>query len=66
MKDREHPHPACDARQHPLSTKPRVVNIGIETFYDALRAQQVDCVQIQWQPPHQLSRDIEDILDQYL
>ena len=44
----------------------RVVNIGIQMFYEALVSQQVDCVQIQWQPPVKQSKEIEDLIDSYL
>jgi FdrA protein len=28
-----------------------VLNVGIETFYDSLRAQQVSALQVDWRPP---------------
>jgi hypothetical protein len=46
--------------------KPRIVNLGIQTFYEALVAQGVECVQIQWQPPVKQSEEIEALLDEYL
>ncbi len=46
--------------------KPRIVNLGIQTFYDALLSQGVDCVQVQWQPPARLSEEMEELLEKYL
>ncbi len=46
--------------------KPRVVNIGIEVFYQALVLQEVDCAQVQWQPPAEQSEEISALLDDYL
>ncbi len=46
--------------------KPRVVNIGIEVFYQALVLQEVDCAQIQWQPPAEQNEEITFLLDAYL
>lgn len=46
--------------------KPRVVNLGIQTFYDALIRQGVECVQIEWTPPVRQDEETEALLDQYL
>ena len=46
--------------------KPRVINLGIQNFYDALERQGVKCVQIQWTPPCQQDAEIEELLDLYL
>src|SRR3954466_5155653 len=34
-----------------LGGPPRVVNVGLELFAEALRRQQVPVVQVEWQPP---------------
>ncbi len=46
--------------------KPRIVNLGIQTFYEALLAQDVECVQIEWTPPIKQDAEMENLLDQYL
>lgn len=46
--------------------KLRVANLGIQTFYDALLSQDVECVQIEWQPPIEQDKEIMDLLDEYL
>lgn len=46
--------------------KPRVANLGIQTFYEALLEQGVECVQIEWTPPVKQSEEMENLLDQYL
>lgn len=46
--------------------KPRVINIGLPIFYDALIAQQAKAVQISYKPPVQKSKEMEDILGQLL
>ena len=46
--------------------KPRIVNLGIQTFYDALVAQGATCVQLDWTPPARQDAEMETLLDQYL
>lgn len=46
--------------------KPRVINLGIEIFYEALLIQDVKCAQIEWQPPVKQSKEIEALLDKFL
>ncbi|MEA5016294.1 MAG: fdrA domain protein [Candidatus Limiplasma sp.] len=48
------------------NAKPRVVNVGIQTFYEALLSQGVECAQIQWHPPVKQSEEIESLLDKFL
>jgi hypothetical protein len=50
----------CTAR--PL----RVINIGLQSFYDALIKQQADAVHIDWRPPVKQSQEIADLLDDFL
>ncbi|MEG2604409.1 MAG: hypothetical protein RSB91_05705 [Clostridia bacterium] len=46
--------------------KPKVANLGIQFFYDALVAQDCECTQICWLPPIQKSEEIEELLDDLL
>lgn len=46
--------------------KIRVINLGIETFYDALVEQGVKAVQIDWRPPVKQDAEIENLLDEFL
>ena len=48
------------------STKLRVINIGLEGFYDALIAQDVQATQIAWRPPVKQSEEILNLLDQFM
>ncbi len=54
-------HTACQ-RAHGL----KVVNIGLQSFYEALIAQGVQAVQLDWHPPVELKREIADLLDDLL
>ena len=39
-------------KQEPLLEKPlKVINIGLEIFFDSLSAQNVEVVQVDWKPP---------------
>ncbi len=40
-----------------------VINVGIETFYDSLRAQQVPALQVDWQPPARGNARLLSILE---
>ena len=44
----------------------KVINIGLEIFNDALKAQNVNSVQVTWQPPPKLEKEYEDILSKIL
>lgn len=44
----------------------RVINVGLQDFYEALLAQGAKAAQIQWQPPIQQDEDIEELLDKFL
>lgn len=46
--------------------KPRVVNVGIQAFYEALLSQEVECAQIDWRPPVKQGEEIENLLDMFL
>jgi hypothetical protein len=49
-----------------FSSELRVINVGLEIFNDALKAQGVDVVQVFWQPPPKLEKEYEDILSKML
>jgi hypothetical protein len=46
--------------------KPRIVNLGIQTFYEALLSQGVQAVQIAWTPPARQDAETESLLEGYL
>lgn len=46
--------------------KPKVANLGIQFFFEALAAQDCDCTQIMWMPPIKRSEEIEELLDDLL
>ena len=50
-----------------MDKKPRVINLGISSFYDALLTQEVDAAQIDWKPPVkvnvELGSKVEKIMD---
>jgi len=48
------------------AAKPRVVNLGIESFYGALLEQDADCLQVEWEPPAKQDEEIENLLDTLL
>ncbi|TLN01812.1 fdrA domain protein [bacterium] len=49
-----------------FSSELKVVNIGLEIFNDALKAQGVNSVQVSWEPPPKLEKEYEDILSKVL
>ena len=49
-----------------FSSELKVINIGLELFNDALKAQGVNSVQVSWQPPPKLEKEYEDILQQIM
>jgi hypothetical protein len=44
----------------------RVINIGLQHFYEALVSQKVKTMQLEWRPPVKQSAEITAILDQFL
>jgi len=44
----------------------KVINIGLEIFNDALKAQDVSVAQVSWQPLPKLEKEYEDILSKML
>jgi hypothetical protein len=49
-----------------LSSGLRVINVGLEVFNDALKAQGVNVVQVSWELPPKLEKEYEDILSKML
>ena len=46
-----------------LSKKIIVANIGLEKFYNELKKQDIQCVQIDWKPPAGGNEELIKILD---
>ncbi len=46
--------------------KPRVINIGLASFYEALVAQRVKATQLEWRPPVKQSEEINSLLEDLL
>ena len=44
----------------------RVINIGLDVFYQALKEQGAEAVQVSWKPPVKLEKEYKDILDKIL
>jgi len=49
-----------------FSSELKVINIGLEIFSDALKAQGVNVAQVSWQPAPKLEREYEEILSKML
>lgn len=43
--------------------KLRVVNIGLQSFADAISMQKAKVTQLDWRPPVEQSKEVEDLLD---
>lgn len=41
----------------------KVINVGLEIFYEGTAAQGVECVHVKWQPPPKLEKELEEALD---
>ncbi len=52
----------CSKKQKKL----KVVNIGLQTFAESLRAQGVTVAQVNWRPPRKLDSEMKNILDDLL
>jgi len=46
-----------------FSSKLKVLNIGLEIFYDSFKAQDVEVIHVRWQPPPKLEKKLEDALE---
>ena len=49
-----------------LDTELKVVNLGIDIFYSALKVQGVSVVHVDWKPSPKLDKESEDILSKIL
>jgi hypothetical protein len=54
------------SEQRSCRKRPRVINIGLSFFYEALVAQKVKTVQLEWRPPIRQSAEIKSLLDDLL
>jgi hypothetical protein len=45
-----------------FASKLKVINVGIESFADALRAQGVALEQVEWRPPAGGDKELADLL----
>lgn len=43
--------------------KLRVVNIGLQSFADAISVQEAKVTQLDWRPPIEQSKEMEELLD---
>ncbi|HEV8386717.1 MAG TPA: hypothetical protein VGQ03_03755 [Nitrososphaera sp.] len=44
----------------------KVINIGLDIFYNALQMQNVKAVDVNWRPAPKLDKESDDILDKLL
>jgi hypothetical protein len=49
-----------------LESELRVINLGLDIFYNALAAQEVKAIDVDWKPAPKLDKESEDILDKIL
>jgi hypothetical protein len=49
-----------------LKKRPKVLNVGLEIFYEALRLQKVECVHVSLVAPPKLEKRLSDALDRLL
>ena len=49
-----------------LSDGPKVINIGLRSFFEACESQGISSVHIQWQPPAQGNQELLHLLDKLL
>jgi hypothetical protein len=49
-----------------LEEKLIVINIGLDVFKHSLTQQEVEVINIRWQPPHKPPADLEGILQKLL
>ena len=49
-----------------LAQGPKVINIGLRSFFEACESQGVPSVHIQWQPPAQGNQELLHLLDKLL
>lgn len=44
----------------------KILNIGLELFYNELKRQGGNVIHVEWRPPIKLEKDIEDILSKVM
>ena len=44
----------------------KVINIGLNRFYEALINQNIKAVQLEWAPPVKQSEEISNLLDEFM
>lgn len=49
-----------------LDSELKVINLGLDIFYNALVAQEVKAMDVEWKPAPKLDKESEDILDKIL
>jgi hypothetical protein len=49
-----------------LDSELRVINLGLDIFYNALTSQNVKAIDVDWKPAPKLDKESEDILDKIL
>lgn len=49
-----------------LSNGPRIINIGLITFFEATQIQGITSVHIQWEPPAQGDPELIKLLDKLI
>lgn len=49
-----------------LDSELKVINLGLDIFYNALAAQGVNAIDVDWKPAPKLDKESEDILDKIL
>ena len=49
-----------------LKDPPKVLNIGVSEFAEAVRLQHAEVVQMDWRPPRTLDPEIEQLLEDLL
>lgn len=49
-----------------LSTGPKVLNIGLQSFFESCETQGIPVVHIRWEPPAQGNPELLSLLDELL
>jgi hypothetical protein len=49
-----------------LNSKLNVINLGLDIFFQSLRDQNVNAIQVDWRPSTKLDKESEDILSKIL
>lgn len=53
-------------RKSLLEEGPKVINIGLELFYDELKSQNMQVLQVDWAPPADGDKELAKILESLL